>query len=380
MRKTFLLLGAFLAGACGALLAQEKPPEHDMGMMKCTMPDKTDMKKCMEHCQKMNVRQGQAAEHGSHDGFMQHGMSHVRAQGVKLAQKVDEAAHVITLREGPMNLPAHTDHHKAAQPAEMTWTIPVEGWLLGYTPRLVDAASGAVPGNLLHHTAFWNVNRPDFLCKNKEEHIFGAGSEMNVWPPIPGYGYHVQKGDQIRIETMVYNPTATDYPSVWMEVAIQYLPAASPAPVKSVYPAWIDVQECGNSGYELPAGKSTKTGIVAVLFNGALLGVGGHLHDYGRQLLLADATTKKEIVKLDAKVDEQGRLLSTPIVTFFETGGYALKRGEKLEVTAAYDNPTGKSIPEGAMGIVVGYFVPEGDAGMAALRRVKKPIAKKLAQ
>jgi len=352
MRRKFILLSIGIAtaawGAAATLSAQEKPASRDMDHMK----------------------------HASHDGFMRHGMSHLRAKGVKLDESVNEAAHVITLREGPMNLPAHTSHTRAAQPPDVTWTIPIDGWLLGYTPKLVDAAGGAVPGTLLHHTAFWNVNRPDFLCKNKEEHIFGAGSEMSVWPPIPGYGYRVQKGDQIRIETMVYNPTARSYPSVWLEVAIQFLPITSSSPVKSVYPSWIDVQECGNSGYDLPAGKSTKTGFVTLVYSGTLLGVGGHLHDYGRELLLRDAVSQKEIAKLDANVDEQGHLISTPIVTFFETGGYPLKRGDRLEVSAAYDNPTGKSIPEGAMGIVVGYFLPEGDAALAALRRVKKPVAR----
>ncbi len=359
MRKRILLLIAALAAGRANLVAQEKPAEapHDM-----------------EHMQHG------AMKHGSRSGFMQHGMSHAVAQGVKLEEKMDEAAHVVTLREGPMNLPANTSHTKAAQPPDVTWTIPFDGWLLGYAPKMMDAAGGAVPGKLLHHTAFWNVDRSDFLCRNKEEHIFGAGSEMNLWPAIPGYGYRVQKGDQIRIETMVYNPTGTDYPRVWLEVEIPYLPAGGAARARSVYPAWIDVKECGNSGYDVPAGKSARTGTVTVPFTGALLGLGGHLHDYGRTLILTDPETKTQIAKLDAKVDEKGQLISMPIVTFYETGGYKLRRGARLQVAAAYDNPTGKVIPDGAMGIMVGYFVPDGEAGMAALRRMKKPIAKHIEQ
>jgi len=49
--------------------------------------------------------------------------------------------------------------------------VPVDGWLLAYHPKLVDASGGAVPGTVLHHVAFWNENRADFLCPNKEEHI-----------------------------------------------------------------------------------------------------------------------------------------------------------------------------------------------------------------
>src|SRR5712692_2775197 len=43
-------------------------------------------------------------QHANHGGFMREGMHHAIAKGVTLDAKVDAAAHVITLREGPMNL------------------------------------------------------------------------------------------------------------------------------------------------------------------------------------------------------------------------------------------------------------------------------------
>ena len=385
MMRRLLLLAVLFAGTRCGLLAQEKPADRNQKEMSCGTQHEGD---CKEHCAQMAAGHEHGAEHaaGHHaqGGFMQHGMSHEIQKGVKLEEKINATAHIVTLHEGGMNLPAHSAHDKTPQPPDQTWTVPFDGWLLGFTPKIMDATGATVPGTLLHHTAFWNVNRSDFLCKNKEEHIYGAGSEMNVWPAIPGFGYRVQKGDQIRIETMVYNPTDKDYSNVWLEVAIQYLsvPAAGEkaAAIKNTYPAWIDVQECGNSGYTLTAGKSTQTGVITVQYSGALLGVGGHLHDYAKGIVLRDAASRKEIANLDAKTDEQGHLLSTPVLTFYQTGGYAIKSGDKLEVTASYDNPTGQEIPDGAMGIMVGYFLLEGDAGIAALRRVKKPIAKDLKQ
>src|SRR6266571_3343472 len=180
-------------------------------------------------------------QHGAtHGGFMQRGMHHA-------------AAHTVTLREGPMTLPANTSHMKMPQPPDLVWQIPFDGWLLAYHPKLVDVSGNAVPGTLLHHTAFWNENRADFLCPNKEEHIFGAGSEMTDWAEVSGYGYRVQKGDKIRIETMVYNPTETSYDKVYLEVAIPYQGAteSGAAPRKNVYPAWMDVKACGDSSYDV---------------------------------------------------------------------------------------------------------------------------------
>ncbi len=309
------------------------------------------------------------AARAQHEG---HGMAHKTAAGVKLDVKTDASAQVMTLRLGPMNLPAHSDHHAVAQPPDLFWTIPIHGWLVAYHPRLVDDAGRAVPGRLLHHVAFWNTARSDFLCPNKQEHIFGAGGEMNDWPGVAGFGYRVAKGDRIRIETMAHNPTDTAYPKAYLEVRVEYRPADASPPLKSVYPTWFDVMQCRNSGYDLKAGESTTTGEIALRYSGALLGVGGHMHDYGQQLVLENLTRHETVATLHANLDPQGRILSMPIQTFYDRGGYRLNRGDRIRATATYDNLTGTLLPEGAMGIVVGYFRPDDDTLMAALVRKHK--------
>lgn len=185
-------------------------------------------------------------QHGGHGGFMQGGMHHAVTKGVTLETKLDDVADTITLREGPINLPANTSHMKMPQPPDFQWTIHMNAWLLAYSPRLVDADGNEVPRRVLHHTAFWNENRVDFLCPNKEEHVFGAGSEMTNWIQVPGY---CKKGDEIRVETVVHNPTGTSYENVFLEVRIPYQEADAPGPParKSYYPAWIDAKSCGDS-------------------------------------------------------------------------------------------------------------------------------------
>jgi hypothetical protein len=346
----------FLASAARA--QQTPPPHHDMAHM----------------------------QHEHSGGFMGEGMHHGVAKGVKLEQKVDAATHTVTLRVGPLTLPANTDHMKMPQPADLVWSVPINGWLLAYTPQMIDSNGNSVPGRVLHHTAFWNTSRSDFLCPNKEEHIFGAGSELTKWMEIPGYGYRVQKGDKIRIETMVHNPTATSYKQAYLEVKIPYAQApesgattTSTPTIKSVYPTWMDVQSCGSSSYDLKAGENKNSGTVAVKYDGILLGVGGHMHDYAKQLVLEDVTKKETVVTLDAKTDEKGELLSMPVVTFFDRGGYKFGAGDQLRITAAYENISGKPLPKGAMGIVVGYFVPTNDSLMSALRRKPKPAPRQVA-
>jgi hypothetical protein len=144
------------------------------------------------------------------------------------------------------------------------------------------------------------------------------------------------------------------------------------APRKNVYPAWMDVQSCGDSSYDVPAGKSEKTGTVTVKYDGVLIGVGGHMHDYGRQIVLQDVTRKETVATLDAKSDAQGHLESVPVKLFVQEGGYKFAKGDVLKVSATYDNPTGKLLRDGAMGIAVGYFAAADDAKMGALRRNPK--------
>ena len=303
-----------------------------------------------------------------HEGHMGH---HETAAGVKMSVKDDVAARTLTALLGPLNLPAQSHHSAVAQAPNLFLEIPFDGWITAYHPRLVDSQGHTLPSRMLHHVAFWNASRPDFLCPNKEEHIFGAGGEMNDWPALPGFGYRVRKSDRIRVNTMFHNPTDTSYPKAYIEVRMEYKLAADAEAkqIKSVYPTWFDVMGCGNSGYDLSPGKNVTTSKTTLRFTGTLLGVGGHMHDFGESLALENLTRNETVASLASKLDAKGLIQSMPIVTFLDRGGYKLKQGEQIKVTATYQNPTGKHLTDGAMGIVVGYFLPENDAALAALNR-----------
>jgi hypothetical protein len=81
---------------------------------------------------------------------------------------------------------------------------------------------------------------------------------------------------------------------------------------------------------------------------------------------------KETVATLDAKADAQGHLESVPVKLFVQDGGYKFATGDVLKISATYDNPTGKLLRAGAMGIAVGYFVATDDTKMAALRRNEK--------
>lgn len=301
--------------------------------------------------------------------FAQHDMSQM--PGMKMAAgrievTNDAASHTLTVRLGPWNLPAHTDHMHAEQLAPQMLVIPFDGWITAYHPALEDPNGERIPGRLVHHVAFWNTARSDFLCPKKEEHIFGAGGEMNDWPVLPGVGYRVHPGDRVRITTMFHNPTDTSYDQVFLKVGIEYQPAVSGQDLKSVYPAWFDVKECGNSDFDIPPSGLMLSGRFKLGYSGRLLGVGGHLHDYGKQLVLTQQGTLQPIATLKSNLDEQGHIVSMPIVPFLPDG-IPLAKGTVLDVTATYGKPQEANAQ--GMGIVVGYFLPDTDQQMAGLAR-----------
>lgn len=302
-----------------------------------------------------------------------HGMMHAAdeehpvSKTARLVMAADPASHEITIRIGPVNLPANTEHTSLPQPPTLWLTIPSDGWLTAYHPSLIDANGQTLPSKLLHQVDFYDTARPDFLCPAKEEHIFGSGTEMSDWPAISGFGYRVHKGDRVRISTSFGNPTAESYRDLFLQVRIEYqVQSEHAAGLRDVYPAWFDVMGCGEPSYDLAPGESTKTGEFKVPYSGELLGVGGYLHDYGQWLALKNIRENRTVATLEAKVDGQGRLLSIPI-KLFNHGGVRLRDGDVIEVLDAYNNATGKRIIDGAMGIIVGYFLPDEDSQLTVL-------------
>ncbi len=295
----------------------------------------------------------------------EHHMAIGKVSPAKLSVSTDEARHDLVAKLGPLNLPAQTDHMSLAQPAPQVFEVPFDGWITAYHPALVDGTGKALPGRMLHHVAFWNTARGDFLCPAKLEHIFGAGGEMNDWPALPGFGYHVHKGDRIRVTSMFHNPTNESFPNAWLVVRMEYQPEC--AGLKSVYPAWFDVKKCGDSDFPLQAGGTELQADIPVNFSGRLLGVGGHMHDYAEQLVLSDATQKQPIATLKATLDEQGHIRSMPVAVFVDRGGFPLKKGDMILVQGRYGKP--RRANADGMAIVVGYFLPDTDADMQALAR-----------
>jgi hypothetical protein len=116
----------------------------------------------------------------------------------------------------------------------------------------------------------------------------------------------------------------------------------------------------GSNTFDVPPGHSTKTYEFTLPVSGRLLGVGGHMHDYGSRVRLEDAETGKVITQVVAERAPDGKLVKVSRKLFGVSGsGLRLKGKHRYRVVGEYDNPTGELRVKGAMAHMVGLFVPD---------------------
>jgi hypothetical protein len=159
---------------------------------------------------------------------------------------------------------------------------------------------------------------------------------------------------------MLHNPTAQSYTGVKIRVHMPYTTADAWLRPLSAYPFYLDVMPPAGEthAYDLPPGYSEKSWEGRPAVAGRILGVGGHLHQYGLALRLEDLTAGKVIWEAQPILDEDGNLIGMPVKKFFWRLGVKVRPDHTYRLTAIYDNPTGEVIPDGAMGALGGVFLP----------------------
>jgi hypothetical protein len=85
------------------------------------------------------------------------------------------------------------------------------------------------------------------------------------------------------------------------------------------------------------------------------------MHDYGRLIEFTDVTAGQAIYRTAPVADSAGRIEFVPTAMLYGwTGlGVHIVPQHRYRVTVFYDNPTGRAIPDGGMGVVGGLFVPD---------------------
>jgi hypothetical protein len=283
---------------------------------------------------------------------------------------VDSSRHEVTLTTGPWslpNMPPMEDHAMMEGAAgsddapvqHFEW--PVDGWFRGFKYEIVDAKGTVLDRRLMHHMIVVNFDRRQLLYPAVER-IAGAGSETDDASVPKTIGVPLSRGMDLGFYIMWHNESGEDLDGVYLKYTMLWTPTnQNPRPVTSL-PLYMDVNLTvgGSNTFDVPPGRSEKAYEFTLPVGGRLLGVGGHMHDYGSLVKLMDVESGKELTRVTAKRDSSGKVLGISRKLFGVTGdGLKLKANHRYRVVGVYDNPTGQLRPNGAMAHMVGLFVPD---------------------
>ncbi len=272
---------------------------------------------------------------------------------------IDSSRHELTITSGPFdlpNMPPMEDHPMMdlgmshdTRLQSINW--PLNGWFRGFRVELADGQGHAVPAHVIHHLIIVNFSRRQLLY-SAAERLMGAGTETGKASVPKTIGVPMKPGMKLGMYVAWHNDTGEDLEGVYLKLIMLWTPKNQNPPPVNALPIYMDVNLTvgGSNTFDVPPGKSTKAHEFTLPVGGRLLGVGGHLHDYGSGVRLEDAETGKVLTRVNAERDAKGKLVKVSRKLFGVSGeGLRLKAKHRYRVVGEYDNPTGELRVKGAM-------------------------------
>ena len=261
----------------------------------------------------------------------------------------------------PVDLPAGAVIEQPASVAE----FPVDGSVYALHAEVVDGHGRRLPMDLLHHMNVMDPSERELFLPISRR-ILASGRETGeIRFPWLLFGSPFRAGEQVLANAMVHNPTGVDYQGVRVRLVLSYVPTGRPWPFFSVIPWQLDVGfPVGDKSFDLPPGRSERSYEGSPAVAGKLVVIGGHMHDYGRTIELWDMTRGKLLWHGEPAPAPPGEPRAVPTTTLYRLTGIGLRitPAHTYRVRVVYENPTGKPIRQGGMGVVGGLFVPDRDA------------------
>jgi hypothetical protein len=258
---------------------------------------------------------------------------------------------------GPIALP-DTGNTMRLTPAAAI-TVPVDGWVTRFRARVVDERGMELPSEVLHHI---NVVRPDRreLFMPVMQRLAAAGQETGeIRVPVP-FGVPVSRGDTLLVAAMVHNPTGRPL-RLTIEARLHY---ETPKWLDrfDVEPFYLDVRPPpATASFDLPPGVSTFSWEGSPAIDAQVLGMGGHMHRYAKELRLEEVGPEGEtkvLWSVRPELQPGGDIAAIPRCTFLHRFGLPLYKDRTYRLVAVYDNPTKTVIPGGGMAEIAGVVRP----------------------
>jgi hypothetical protein len=194
-----------------------------------------------------------------------------------------------TVRYGPYTIPAGTMEMPGMIHNRLQFAVQrpcADCFITGFEPDLVypDGTRATLAGGaMLHHFVLTSQFRRDATCGNAPlglagERLFASGDERTAITFPHGYGYRVRWYDSWNLLVDLMNHSESEQ-TVYIQVTFTY--RAAWESVKRVRPIWLDIDQCGDSEYSIPAGYSDMHWDWNVNVPGRVVAAIGHVHGHG---------------------------------------------------------------------------------------------------
>jgi len=238
-------------------------------------------------------------------------------------------------------------------------------YIVSMRPNMVYADGSSAnlnTGTMLHHAVWTRPNRPDATCSRNSaigsqgERFFASGNERTEMTLPAGFGYRVgNDGWNLIAEIMNHSDQAR---TVYVTLDVLYRPLSDG--LRNVTPVWMDIDNCGDSQYAVPAGKSNKLWTWRSTVTGRVVSTGGHVHDGGVKTVLTNETTKQQMCTSVAgygmKPEYRNTIESMSTCVWDRIG--VLRKGEQLGLRAYYDTSAART---DVMGINIAFVYETTD-------------------
>jgi hypothetical protein len=242
--------------------------------------------------------------------------------------------------------------------------LPAGGAIFGFRAEVVDEAGRELPAELIHHFNLLDPTHRELFLPIARR-LAAAGKETGV-VRIPWllFGAPFERNETVVASAMLHNPTSVSYRGVRARLVLNYTADRRPWPLFAASPWQLDVAfPVGDKSFDLPPGRSERTYEGSPAVPGHIVAIGGHVHEYGVGIELWDATTNELIWRGEPVRDAREEIVAVPMGKLYSLThlGAQIVPAHRYRVRVIYDNPTGRVIRDGGMGVVGGLFVPDRD-------------------
>jgi len=253
------------------------------------------------------------------------------------------------------------DHGPGHEDVRVHFRWPADVWMRGFDLRLYDANHHRLDQpTTMHHFELLDFDRRQ-LVYPLVERVFGMGEETSSALVPKTVGLPLDRGMDMALYVMWNNHTDQPLDGVTFELTIKYSPRnLSPRPtIVLPFKADVNIHPGYGDAFNLPPGGGSRSALFTVGTSGRLLAVGGHLHDYGKELRVEDASTGRVLARVEAERRPDGTVTGVTHGLYGVLGrGPHLIEGHQYRLVAVYQGSPADSI-RGAMGLMGGIFAPD---------------------